>query len=321
MRTHAQAVIIGGGVAGCSIAYHLTLLGWRDIVLVEKGELTGGSTFHAAGLVGQLRSSASLTRMMVYGADLYTRLKEETGLDPAFHQVGSLRLASSKARMDELRRQVAFAKTVGLQAELIGPREACDLFPPMVPDGMEGAVWLPTDGHVDPSGLAQALARGARSRGAELHVETSVQSITIENGRARGVVTDKGAIQSDCVIIAGGAWSPLLARLAGGIPTQGGVNIPLMPFAHQYVVTRPVKGVGRNLPTMRDPDKLVYFKEELGGFVMGGYERNPVHYDYDSIPADFNHQLLEPDWDRFMSLFDAAVERVPSFAEAEPVKD
>jgi glycine cleavage system T protein len=320
MKSHAQAVIIGGGVAGCSIAYHLTLLGWRDIVLVEKGDLTSGSTFHAAGLVGQLRSSASLTRMMVYGADLYQRLKEETGLDPAFHQVGSLRLASSKARMDELRRQVAFAKTVGLQAELIGPKEACDLFPPMVPDGLEGAVWLPTDGHIDPSGLVQALARGARSRDAELHVETTVQSITIENGRVRGVVTDKGAIQSECVVIAGGAWSPLLARLASGTPTQGGVNVPLMPFAHQYVVTRPVKGVGRNLPTMRDPDKLVYFKEELGGFVMGGYERDPVHYDYDTIPADFNHQLLEPDWDRFMRLFDAAVERVPGFAEAEPVK-
>ena len=144
MKTHAQAVIIGGGVAGCSIAYHLTLLGWRDVVLLEKGELTGGSTFHAAGLVGQLRSSASLTRMMIYGADLYSRLKQETGLDPSFHQVGSLRLASSKQRLDELRRQVAFAKTVGLQAELIGPKEACDLFPPMVSDGMEGAIWLPT---------------------------------------------------------------------------------------------------------------------------------------------------------------------------------
>jgi 4-methylaminobutanoate oxidase (formaldehyde-forming) len=300
-------------VAGCSIAYHLTLLGWRDVVLVEKGELTGGSTFHAAGLVGQLRSSASLTRMMIYGAELYGRLKGETGLDPSFHQVGSLRLASSQQRMDELRRQVAFAKTVGLPAELIGSRQACELFPPMVAEGLEGAVWLPTDGHIDPSGLAQALARGARDRGAELHVETAVTGITIENGRARAVVTDKGAIQTECVVIAGGAWSPLLARLAG-------INVPLMPFAHQYVVTRPVKGVGRNLPTMRDPDKLVYFKEELGGFVMGGYERDPVHYDYDKIPADFNHQLLDPDWDRFMSLFDAAVERVPAFAEAEPVK-
>jgi 4-methylaminobutanoate oxidase (formaldehyde-forming) len=313
MKTHAQVVIIGGGVAGCSIAYHLTLLGWRDVVLVEKGELTGGSTFHAAGLVGQLRSSASLTRMMLYSADLYGRLKEETGLDPSFHQVGSLRLASSRERMDELRRQVAFAKTVGLQAELIGPQEACDLFPPMAPDGMEGAVWLPTDGHIDPSGLAQALARGARMRGAELHLETAVVGITIENGRVRGVVTDKGTIQTECAVIAGGAWTPLVARLAG-------VNVPLMPFAHQYVVTRPVKGVARNLPTMRDPDKLVYFKEELGGFVMGGYEREPVHYDYDDIPADFNHKLLEPDWNRFMSLFDAAVERVPCFAEAEPIK-
>jgi len=313
MKTHAQVVIIGGGVAGCSIAYHLTLLGWRDVVLVEKGELTGGSTFHAAGLVGQLRSSASLTRMMIYSAELYGRLNDETGLDPSFHQVGSLRLGSSKQRMDELRRQVAFAKTVGLPAELIGPREACSLFPPMVADGMEGAVWLPTDGHIDPSGLAQALARGARQRGAELHVETTVQGITIENGRVRAVVTDQGTIQTECAVIAGGAWSPLLARLAG-------VHVPLMPFAHQYVVTRPVKGVGRNLPTMRDPDKLVYFKEELGGFVMGGYERDPVHYDYDNIPADFNHQLLDPDWDRFMSLFDAAVERVPGFAEAEPIK-
>src|SRR5262245_20092342 len=144
MRTHAQAVIIGGGVAGCSIAYHLTLLGWRDVVLIEKGELTSGSTFHSAGLVGQLRSSASLPRMMVHAAHLYRRLKDETGQDPSFHQVGSLRLASSQARMDELRRQVAFARTVGLPVELIGPTEACELFPPMTADGIVGAVWLPT---------------------------------------------------------------------------------------------------------------------------------------------------------------------------------
>lgn len=312
MKTHAQAVIIGGGVSGCSIAYHLTLLGWRDVVLIEKGELTGGSTFHAAGLIGQLRSSASLTRMMIYSTDLYGRLKDETGLDPSFHQVGSLRLASSPERMDELRRQAAFARTVGLPAELIGPREACELFPPMVADGMEGALWLPTDGHIDPSGLAQALARGARGRGAEIHVETTVTGLAIERGRVRGVVTDKGAIQSDCVIVAGGAWSPLVARMAG-------VSVPIMPFAHQYVVTRPVPGVARGLPTMRDPDKLVYFKEELGGWVMGGYERTPVHFDYDAIPADFNHRLLDPDWDRFMSLLDAAIERVPSVAQAEPV--
>jgi glycine cleavage system T protein len=313
MRSHAQVVIVGGGVAGCSIAYHLTLLGWRDVVLLEKGELTGGSTFHAAGLVGQLRSSASLTRMMVYSADLYRRLKDETSHDPSFHQVGSLRVASSKPRMDELRRQTAFARTVGLAAELIGPREACELFPPMIADGIEGALWLPTDGHIDPSGLAQALARGARDRGAEIHVGTMVQALAIENGRVRGVVTDAGTIHSEIVVIAGGAWTPLLAR-------QAGTSVPIMPFAHQYVVTRPVPGVGRGLPTMRDPDKLVYFKEELGGFVMGGYERVPAPYDYDSIPPDFNHRLLEPDWDRFMSLLDAAIERVPSVAHAEPIK-
>jgi 4-methylaminobutanoate oxidase (formaldehyde-forming) len=183
----------------------------------------------------------------------------------------------------------------------------------MIADGIVGALWLPTAGHFDPSGLAQALARGARERGAEIHVGTMVQALAIENGRVRGVVTDAGTIHSEIVEIAGGAWTPLLAR-------QAGTSVPIMPFAHQYVVTRPVPGVGRGLPTMRDPDKLVYFKEELGGFVMGGYERVPAPYDYDSIPPDFNHRLLEPDWDRFMSLLDAAIERVPSVAHAEPIK-
>ncbi len=311
---HARAVIIGGGIGGTSIAYHLTELGWKDIVLVDRAELTSGSTFHSAGLVGQLRSSTTLTRMMMYGADLYRRLTAETGVDVSWHEVGSLRLASTKERYEELRRQAGWAKTFGLPLDLISAEEAQAKFPLMTLDGVLGAVWLPTDGWLDPSGLAQALAAGARSRGATIRQHTRVVGITVERGRVRGVeVEGKGGerstIEAEVVVNASGMFAPEIGRMAG-------VTVPIIPMAHQYLFTNAIEGAVPSLPTMRDPDRLCYFREEVGGLCMGGYERDPMPWSLDGVPADFNHRLLEPDWPRFDSIMAGAISRVPAIADA-----
>ena len=309
----AQAVIIGGGVGGTSIAYHLAERGWRDIVLVDRAELTSGSTFHSAGLVGQLRSSVTLTRMMMDSVELYRRLKAETGTDPSWHEVGSLRLASTPARMEELTRQAGWAKTFGLPLELIGPAEARDLFPLMSLDGVLGAVFLPTDGWLDPSGLALALAAGARARGATIETGTRVAAIDTRDGRVTGVqVEHKGerrTIRTGVVVNAGGMFAPEIGRLVG-------VNVPIIPMAHEYLFTERIEGVTPSLPTMRDPDHLCYFREEVGGLCMGGYERNPAPWSLDGVPADFNGKLLAPDWPRFAEIMDGAVLRVPPIADA-----
>jgi 4-methylaminobutanoate oxidase (formaldehyde-forming) len=311
---HARAVVIGGGVGGTSIAYHLTELGWKDVVLVDRAELTSGSTFHSAGLVGQLRSSTTLTRMMMYGAALYRRLTAETGVDVSWHEVGSLRLASTKERYEELQRQAGWAKTFGLPLELISAKEAQERFPLMTLDGVLGAVWLPTDGWLDPSGLAQALAAGARSRGATIRQHTRVVGINVEGGRVRGVeVEGKGGerstIEADVVVNAGGMFAPEIGRLAG-------VTVPIIPMAHQYLFTNAIEGAVPTLPTMRDPDRLCYFREEVGGLCMGGYERDPMPWSLDGVPPDFNHRLLEPDWPRFDSIMAGAISRVPAIADA-----
>ena len=316
MRDHARVVIIGGGVGGASIAYHLALNGWTDVVLVERDQLTSGSTFHSAGLVGQLRSSVTLTRMMMYGADLYRRLAAETGTDPGWHEVGSLRLASTPERLEELRRQAGWAKTFGLPLELIGTDEALDLFRGLFdPTGVLGAVWLPTDGHLNPSDLTMALAAGARARGVEIATMTRVTGIGVTGptGRRRvtHVDTDHGRITCDYVVNAGGMYAHEIGRLAG-------VNVPLVPMAHQYAITRPRQQIPKDLPTMRDPDRLVYFREEVGGLIMGGYERNPDPWCLDgSIPPTFNNTLLTPDWDRFLPLTEAAQTLVPVLADAD----
>ena len=313
MVEHARAVIIGGGVGGTSIAYHLTELGWTDIVLVDRAELTSGSTFHSAGLVGQLRSSVTLTRMMMYGTELYRRLAAETGTDPSWHEVGSLRLASSPERLEELRRQAGWAKTFGLPLELIGADEARARFPLMSTDGVLGAVYLPTDGWLDPSGLAQALAAGARARDARIRPRTRVVAVGTERGRVTGVTVEAGGeqeeIRADIVVDAAGMFAPEIARMVG-------VNVPIIPMAHEYLFTEPIDGVHPGLPQLRDPDNLVYFREEVGGLCMGGYERHPAPWGLDGIPDDFNGKLLAPDWPRFEEIMAGAVRRVPAIADA-----
>jgi len=310
---HARAVIIGGGVGGTSIAYHLAELGWTDVVLVERAELTSGSTFHSAGLVGQLRSSVTLTRMMMYGSALYRRLAAETGTDPAWHEVGSLRLASTQERFEELRRQAGWAKTFGLPLELISAAEAQAMFPLMSTDGVLGAVYLPTDGWLDPSGLANALAAGARQRGVTIQTHTRVVAIGTEGGRVTGVTVERAGerseIRADVVVNAGGMFAPEIGRMAG-------VNVPIIPMAHEYLFTEPIDGVHPGLPQLRDPDNLVYFREEVGGLCMGGYERQPAPWSLDGVPADFNGKLLAPDWQRFEEIMAGAVRRVPAIADA-----
>ncbi len=312
MTERAQAVVIGGGVGGCAVLYWLARLGWEDVVLVERAELTSGSTFHSAGLVGQLRSSLSLTKMMMASVDLYRSLEAEVSLETGWHEVGSLRLASSAERMEEIARQAGWAKTFGLPLELVSPIEAQELFPPMTAEGVLGAAYLPTDGYIDPSQLTFALAEGARRRGAEIEQRTRVTGIRVGRGRVEAVETDRGEIETEVVVNAGGMYAREIGALAG-------VNVPIVPMAHEYLVTKPAR-LPTGMPTMRDPSLLVYFRPESGGLVMGGYERHCAPWGLDGIPADFNSRLLEEDWPRFEELMENALVRVPSLGEMEVVR-
>jgi len=311
-----RAIVIGGGVAGASIAYHLTELGWNDVLLVDRSELTSGSTFHSAGLVGQLRSSVTLTRMMMYGVELYRRLADETGVDPAWHEVGSLRLASSRERIQELHRLAGWGQTFGLPLEIVSTARALELWPLFDPEGVEGAAYLPTDGYVDPNGLTSALAEGAKRRGATIWTNARVTGIGVERGRVTDVrFADRDPVRTDVVVNAGGMFANQLGHLAG-------VEVPVVPFAHQYLLTKPIEGVQPDFPTMRDPDHLVYFRQEAGGgLVVGGYERNPAPWSWqDGPPVDFNNTLLPDDWDRFEPLAEGAFSLVPELQKAEVVK-
>jgi 4-methylaminobutanoate oxidase (formaldehyde-forming) len=302
-------VIIGGGVGGASIAYHLAQLGERDVVLLERSELTSGSTFHSAGLVGQLRGSLSLTRMMIDSVELYRRL------DCGWVECGGIRLACTAEREQEVMRQVAWAKTFGLPLELLTPDEARSLFPLMVIDGVRCASYLPTDGYLDPSLLTYALVDGARQGGCRVFTHTRVNGIVSDHGRVRKVQTEWGEIEAEVVVNAGGMFAAELGRMAG-------VRVPVVPFAHEYLVTQPFRErvAGKHLPTLRDPDLLVYFREEGAGLVMGGYERHSApwsldQHQLDEIPADFNGRLLEEDWPRFEEIAINSRKRVPAMEE------
>jgi glycine cleavage system aminomethyltransferase T/glycine/D-amino acid oxidase-like deaminating enzyme len=315
-RERVQAVVIGGGVGGCSIAYWLTRLGWRDVILLERAQLTSGSTFHSAGLVGQLRGSKALTEMMMNSVELYRELGQEVELETGWHEVGSLRLASSPERMEELERQAAWAATFGLTLDLVSAGAACDRFPPLEVGGVYGAAFLPSDGYLDPSQLTLALAKGARLRGADIRTETSVVAINVSGGAVTGVEAEHAgerySIDSGVIVNAGGIYAHEIGAMAG-------IHVPLVAMAHQYAITKPC-GLPMDMPTLRDPSELVYFRGESGGLLMGGYERNPAPWGLGGIAGDFNNKLLDEDWDRFAPLFEAATRRVPLLAEAEIVK-
>ena len=309
----ARVVIIGGGVGGTSIAYHLVQRGWRDVVLLERAQLTSGSTFHSAGLVGQLRSSMPLTRLMMDSVALYRRLTQETDVDIGWREVGSLRLASSPERMEELERQAGWGTSFGLPLELVSPEEAQRRFPLMRRDGVVGAAFIPTDGYLDPSGLALALAEGARRGGARICEGVRVTAIKTDRGRIRGVETERGHVEAEVVVNAGGMYAPEIADMAG-------ITLPIVPMAHQYLLARIAEPIPEDLPTMRDPDRLVYFRRDAGGLIMGGYERDPFPFGLDGIAPDFNNRLLPEDWPRFEPLSTNAMTRVPALERGDVVK-
>ena len=315
MQTRAQIVIVGAGVAGASIAWHLAQRDCHDVMVLERAEPTSGSTFHSAGLVGQLRSSLPLTRMMMHSVDVYRRLEAEaeaTGRSPGWREVGSLRIASTDTRMEELRRQHGWAKTFGLPMELVSARGAHERFPLMDPTGVLGGVWLPTDGSLDPSGLTHAFLGGARDRGVVVEAATRVTDLVVTAGRVTHVVTDRGTIEAESVVLACGMYTPEVAAYAG-------VAVPIVPMAHQYLITKNVGGVTTDLPQLRDPDNLVYFRREGNGLLLGGYERDPAPWSVRGVPTDFNNRLLPEDWDRFAPLMESACRRVPAAETADVV--
>ncbi|SLN50002.1 4-methylaminobutanoate oxidase (formaldehyde-forming) [Roseovarius litorisediminis] len=308
LPTTAKAVIIGGGIIGCSTAYHLAKLGWTDTVLLERKKLTSGTTFHAAGLVGQLRSNANITQLLGYSVDLYSKLEEETGLGTGWKMNGGLRLACNEERWTEVKRQATTAHSFGLEMELLTPSEALELWPLMDISDLVGAAFMPTDGQANPSDITQALAKGARMAGASIFEDTKVTDLEVENGRIKAVITDLGRIECEKVIVCAGQWTRSFAK-------RFGVNVPLVSMEHQYMLTEPM-GVPGNLPTLRDPDRLCYYKEEVGGLVMGGYEPNPIPWAVDGIPEGFHYSLLGSNFDHFEQIMEQALGRVPGLQTA-----
>ncbi|MDH3467138.1 MAG: FAD-binding oxidoreductase, partial [Gammaproteobacteria bacterium] len=289
---HARVVIVGGGIVGCSTAYHLAKLGWRDILLLEREKLTGGSTWHAAGLVGQLRSQASITQLLGHSIDLYRTLESETGQATGWKMNGGLRLACNVERLTEIKRQATTARSFGLEMEVLTPSEAQALWPVMNIDDVVGAAYLPTDGQANPADIAQALAKGARQNGVMIIEDCAVQDVIVGAGRVSGLVTAQGPVECEVIVNCCGQW----AREFG---CSAGVNVPLVSVQHQYLVTESIRGVTPDLPTLRDPDRMTYYKEEVGGLIMGGYEPNPIPWAVDGIPDGFHFTLLDPDWEHF----------------------
>ncbi len=306
----ARVVIVGGGVIGTSVAYHLTKLGITDVVLLEQGQLSSGTTWHAAGLVGQLRASEGMTRLVQYSTELYAQLESETGLSAGYKQCGGVTVARTEDRMVQLRRTAANAAAFDLRCELLTPEEALAHYPVMRVDDLVGAIWLPADGKANPTDLTFALAKGARNRGCRIAEKTRVLDVLVETGVENGVVTgvrtDAGDIEAEIVVNCAGQWAKQVAAMAGA-------NVPLHSAEHFYVVSEAIDGVHPDLPILRDPDGYTYFKEEVGGLVIGGFEPEAKPWvSPDAIPYPFEFQLLDEDWEHFEILMNSALLRIPA---------
>lgn len=316
MNDQARVVIIGGGITGCSIAYHLARMGWTDVILLEKGELTSGTTFHSVGLVSQFRTSPALMLMMNYSIDLYNRIKADVGGVLGWHQVGSLRLASSRDQLKSLQRQVSRAKALGLDVEIISPGEAKRIFPPMSDHNLYGAVYIPDDGYLDPNGITVELARRARKLGVQVHTGVRVTGIDLSpRGEVTQVDTDHGPIKTEVVVNAAGQWAPRIGEMVGA-------TIPMTPIMHQYLITKPIPGheLPLETPVVRDPDNLVYIREEVRGFLIGGFELNPKAWSVEGVDWAFTQQLLAPEWELFEPLMEGAIRSVPILERAEIIR-
>ena len=316
MRTHARAVVIGGGIVGCSVLYHLAKLGWTDVTLVERADLTHGSTWHAAGLLPLFNMSYAVGQLHKYSIDLYQRLEGETGQAVSFHQTGNLRLATNRERMDEYRKYCGTANTIGVPFEMIGPDEIAALWPLCNVEGLVGALFHPHDGHVAPADVTQALAKGARDSGAEICRNTKVTALSRARGGEWAVATTAGDIVCEVVVTATGAWAREVVGMVG-------LDLPAIPVEHQYLVTEEVPELQERkasglpeLPVLRESDASYYLREEREGLILGPYEVGAPAWAVDGVPAGFGQELLAPDMDRLQPHIEAAIARVPMLGRA-----
>lgn len=305
LPAHARAVVIGGGVVGCSVAYHLAKLGWSDVVLLERRRLTSGTTWHAAGLIGQLRATANLTRLAKYSAELYLKLEAETGQPTGFKRNGSLGLAHDAERLEELLRSASRARALGLEVREVTVAECRDLHPLLDSDGLAGGIFIPSDGQANPVDITLALAKGARAGGVRIFENTAVTGILVERGRAAGVRTAEGEVRADFVVNCAGMWGREVGRMAG-------VAVPLQACEHFYVLTEPMPGLPGNLPVLREPDAGAYYKEDAGKLLIGCFEPVAKPWAVDGIPEDAEFLELPEDWDHFMPILESAMRRIPA---------
>jgi heterotetrameric sarcosine oxidase gamma subunit len=303
LPTHARAVIIGGGIIGCSVAYHLAKLGWKDVVLLERKQLTSGTTWHAAGLIAQLRATSNMTRLAKYSQELYYDLEAETEVATGFKRVGSMTVALNEERLEELQRSASMARAFGVEIDEIDPAEIKNRYDYLNTDDVVGGVYLPKDGQGDPTNIALALAKGARQNGAKVFENVKVMGINKRDGRVTGVTTEDGDIEADYVVNCAGMWGREVGHMAG-------VSVPLQACEHFYIVTEPIKGLGKQ-PVLRVPDECTYYKEDAGKFLIGAFELDAKPWGMDGIPDDFCFDQLQEDFDHFEPILASAVKRLP----------